>query len=199
LNSKNNSALIIFLRAPILGQVKTRLAASLGDKAALNIYRKLVEITLAEAHSSHFTTYLYFYPEIDPSLIYSGFIAKEQYGDDLGEKMKHAFTETMKRHDRAVIIGTDCPYINIDLIHRAFASLRQSDVVIGPASDGGYYLLGLRKIIPELFENIPWSTENVLTETVKRLEKFKLSLTTLETLDDIDYEEDWNRYLDSLG
>lgn len=182
----------------MLGEVKTRLASTIGDQAALEIYKRLVDITLAQASSSKFKTYLYFYPKIDPSLVTRGFLAKEQDGSDLGEKMKHAFSETLRIHDRAVIIGTDCPYIRVDLIDDAFGSLRHSDVVVGPASDGGYYLLGCCKLIPQLFDNMPWSTENVLEETKNRIKNLKLSLTILDTLDDIDFQEDWQRYLSSL-
>lgn len=199
MNTKRNNALIIFLRTPVLGKVKTRLAATLGERAALDIYKRLIEITLTQAKSSKFTSYLYFYPKIDSSLVPEGFLARKQDGGDLGEKMKRAFSETLDKHDRVIIIGTDCPYIRTDLIDEAFTSLRHSDVVVGPANDGGYYLLGLGKLIPELFDNMPWSTENVLEETRRRIRNLDLSLTSLETLEDIDFKDDWHRYLNTLG
>ncbi|HEY7534838.1 MAG TPA: TIGR04282 family arsenosugar biosynthesis glycosyltransferase, partial [Thermodesulfobacteriota bacterium] len=110
-----------------------------------------------------------------------------QEGNSLGERMVNAFKKAFSlRAKKAVIIGTDCIGISNKLISKAFNTLNQADVVLGPAEDGGYYLLGLNKLVPEIFNNIDWSTNLVLNQTSEKLRKKGLKLKLLQTLKDID-------------
>ena len=196
---QSNRGLIIFLRAPELGKVKTRLAATVGDVKALTIYQTLTEIALDVSAKVAALRLLYFYPYVDKEIASAhspGFRCLVQKGSDLGEKMSHAFDECLKQCDKAVIIGTDCPYIQPELIEEAFLSLDQVDIVIGPAIDGGYYLLGMKKFHQSIFTDVPWSTDRVLEETLKRIEKKGLRYLLLATLSDIDLEEDWISYIE---
>ncbi|NND32370.1 MAG: glycosyltransferase [Saprospiraceae bacterium] len=159
MNSFSTNALIIFLRLPELGKVKTRLARTIGEVQALEIYKQLIDITFGLIDHDHFTTYLYFDPDIDQTLVPPNCEARIQSGDSLGVRMHRAFDEILDKHKHAVIIGADCPYITTDLINHAFSLLETDDVVIGPASDGGYYLLGLRENNPLLFSEVRWGSD----------------------------------------
>jgi len=186
-------ALIIFTKNPEAGKVKTRLAATLGDKEALAIYRQLLSHTISA------TEYL----PVDKFVFYSNHIGQEDFWDskhyykevqqgfDLGERMKNAFAATFQKgYDKTVIIGTDCPDLNAGIIMNAFAYLNSHDVVIGPAEDGGYYLLGMKQLHSQLFEKITWSTSIVLDETVRKCAVLRLGYYLLPVLKDIDEEKD---------
>jgi len=186
-------ALIIFTKNHEAGKVKTRLAATLGNEAALSIYVQLL------SHTVSITNYL----PVDKFVFYSGHILQEdiwsnkhffkqvQAGSDLGERMKNAFAATFQKgYDKIVIIGTDCPDLNAGIIMNAFAYLNSHDVVIGPAEDGGYYLLGMKQLYSELFENIIWSTNTVLNETQMKCTALQLNYCLLPVLKDIDEEKD---------
>jgi len=194
--SKN--ALIIFLRAPEIGKVKSRLAGTVGDKKALEIYQRLISITLEQASHVDCEKHLYFYPHIDHSLVHDGWHATTQQGTDLGQKMNYAFESVLKHHEKAVIIGTDCPYINASIVEEAFTKLDEYDLVIGPAEDGGYYLLGLKQVRPEIFDGIAWSTSEVMRQTIAAAQALHWSAHSLETLSDIDFEADWKAYLSTI-
>ena len=110
--------------------------------------------------------------------------------------MKNAFDEAFSNgYNKLVIIGTDCPGLSAEILREAFFSLNQTDVVLGPAADGGYFLLGMKRMISELFEDIAWSTDTVFSKTVEILKKNKQSFSLLPILYDIDEEKDWNRYI----
>lgn len=118
-----------------------------------------------------------------------------QQGDDLGLRMLHAFRKMhLQGYKRVLIIGTDCPELTDVLLLEAQEALTTQEVVIGPSQDGGYYLLGLREPLDYVFQNMPWSTEEVLALTRQRVSEKGLRLTMLEELNDIDTEEDWNAY-----
>ncbi len=118
----------------------------------------------------------------------------QQEGHDLGEKMLHAFSQVLKQHDQGVIIGTDCPYLNASHLHQAFERINTADVVIGPAKDGGYYLLGMKTAHHSLFEKMDWGTDKVYSRTRERTSEKGLSVELLPELADIDYERDWIEY-----
>lgn len=192
---ETQKGLIIFLRNPVSGKVKTRLAAGVGADAALQIYRKLVAHTLKAAAQSGARVYLFYdesLPEIarrTPDVEY-----RLQEGKDLGARMYHAFQSLqVDGCDQSVIIGSDCPEITGDHIRRAFDSLREYDSVVGPADDGGYYLLGLTSPHPSLFTGKNWSTESVLEDTLADIRLLGWSFTTLPTLTDIDTVDDLRR------
>ncbi|MDG1277213.1 MAG: TIGR04282 family arsenosugar biosynthesis glycosyltransferase [Algoriphagus sp.] len=192
----NKNALIIFQKNEIPGKVKTRLAASIGDESALKIYRILIQHThsiLKEIVADQFIFYSDFIPEIR---IESGRIVHEriQTGKDLGERMRNAFeTVFSEGYDHVVIIGTDCVDLKPAHIQKAFKKLSQNDAVLGPALDGGYYLLGLKKLIPEIFEEIDWSTNQVLNQTKSKLQELNFSIGIIDTLSDIDNIADWEK------
>jgi rSAM/selenodomain-associated transferase 1 len=191
-------ALIVFLRLPEKGKVKTRIADVLGPEEALRIYNLLTTQTLETAASLTIPVYLFYdggLPEDrNPSFTY-----QIQVQGDLGQKMMHALSYALHLHPKAVIIGSDCPAITPDLITEAFSKLEEADIVIGPAVDGGYYLLGCKKITPSLFHAIPWSTDDVLKQTMEKIRMENLSWHELPTLNDIDTAEDWKTYLEAKG
>lgn len=198
---KMKDGLIIFQKNAELGKVKTRLAATIGDEAAFDAYLQLVNYTHRVASQVPAQKILFFSNQIETNLsTYSSEYRFElQSGNDLGDKMKNAFDQLFgENYDRLVIMGTDCAEITSELISEAFDSLDNHEVVIGPAQDGGYYLLGMRTFIPELFKGIPWSTDQVAALTIKYLETNSISYTLLPTLSDVDNREDWERFKDKL-
>ena len=191
-------ALIIFIKNPIPGRTKTRLAASVGHDMALRMYGVLTNWTREQALGlSNVTRYLY-YSEFIPSddgWSATDFLRNVQRGSDLGARMENAVAEVFERgHDRVIIIGTDCPGITTEYLKDAFVKLADYDVVIGPALDGGYTLLGMRGEPKPLFNGVEWSTESVLAQTLALVEQFELQPYELTPLSDVDYLEDWQSY-----
>jgi rSAM/selenodomain-associated transferase 1 len=189
---------LIFAKNLIHGEVKTRLASTVGHDKAMTVYEQLI------AHTIETTKHL----PVDKTVFYSKRIELEdawdnkiyekniQTGNDLGDKMKNAFATVFgNRNKKLVIIGTDCPDLNASVIMNAYVYLEDHDIVIGPASDGGYYLLGMKKLHPRLFEKIDWSTGKVLAQTLKICESSNLSTFLLPELSDIDDENDLKKYM----
>ena len=190
----NNKALIIFVRKPELGKVKTRLAATLGNEKALAVYVELIQHTRAIAVPANADKFIFYADSIEENDIWDepGFTKKLQANDDLGGKMKDAFALLFKQgYEHVVIIGSDCFELSTVIIDEAFNMLKQKEVVIGPADDGGYYLLGMKTLLPFIFENKHWSTEHVFQQTISDLQKENTSFAELITLTDVDTEEDW--------
>lgn len=196
--ARNRAAVLVFLRAPQLGTVKTRLAASIGPHAALAIYRRLAEHTITEARALaaegaeirvHHTP-----ADAEPAVrawLGGGVTLLPQAEGDLGARMADAFARAFADGcERVVIIGSDLPAMNAALLRRAFAALDGADAVIGPARDGGYYLLGLTHSVPAVFDGIAWSMAEVFAETVLRLRSAGIEPIVLETLCDVDEVED---------
>jgi rSAM/selenodomain-associated transferase 1 len=195
-----NSALIVFLRPPRKGKVKTRLAATMGPEQALDIYRRLVSITLECVLKTSLPTWLYFEAEIpEPVDRHYPFQYRLQCEGDLGEKISHALQEILNTHNRAVIIGSDCPALTPGLIVQSLAELDRVDLVIGPAVDGGYYLLACKKLHPSIFNGISWGSPAVFEQTINRCQQSGLSYSLLPVLSDIDTEVDWVNYLNETG
>lgn len=187
------NSLLIFYRNPELGKVKTRLAATIGEAHALAIYLKLVQHTrtVAEAFSGDRIVFYSDYIDREDSWNSTDFRKKIQEGKDLGERMKNAFASQFLMGEKKVcIIGTDCPDLNDSILKNAFNELERNDVVIGPAGDGGYYLLGMKQLHPELFENKNWSTDTVAADTIKNCQKLHLTISKLSVLNDVDVEAD---------
>lgn len=190
-------AILIFAKNLVYGQVKTRLAATMGKDKALAVYRELL------AHTKTVTDYLppdkivFYSHAVEEQDIWDNSIYKKQVqtGLDLGERMYNAFAYAFDIGNKeVVIIGTDCLEITSAIIMNAFAWLREHDVVIGPASDGGYYLLALKNKHPELFQKISWSTDKVLQQTIAVCNAQYLSVHLLPELSDIDTEMDLQKY-----
>ncbi|MEQ8908311.1 MAG: TIGR04282 family arsenosugar biosynthesis glycosyltransferase [Vicingaceae bacterium] len=183
-------ALIIFIKNPIAGKVKTRLAASVGDEKALFIYQALLRYTRELCESLILKRYLYYSDFIDRADSWSElrFVKSIQSKTGLGERMLNAFLQVNEK--KKVIIGSDCPQLTKEDVKNAFQSLDNYDLVIGPANDGGYYLLGMKQVHRSLFEKMEWSTETVFDETLSRAKEANLKVKVLRELVDLDTLED---------
>lgn len=192
-----SQALVIFAKYPAPGLVKTRLARIIGDTAACEIYRSFTDIIIGKAavikdvrirlDIAPFTdeSFSYFnkrYPNVD---------VVPQSGDDLGARMLNSITSAYSSgFERTCMIGTDIPDLPLEIINEAFKSLLQNDVVLGPSNDGGYYLIGMKIPIPQLFEDIAWSTDTVFSNTSSRAASLGFSLSVLPRFSDVDTMED---------
>jgi rSAM/selenodomain-associated transferase 1 len=189
------AALILFVRNAVLGKVKTRIAKRVGEHEALMIYKNLLESTLNVAlpvKGDKFIFYSDYIEEFDH--VTFQFAKEKQEGEDLGLRMLNAFKKINMTHDKIILIGSDCPYISSPVLEEAFIALDDNEVVLGPAEDGGYYLIGMRRIVEEIFIGLPWSQSNLLDETVKILTALKIEYSLLKPLADIDTIEDWQQY-----
>lgn len=190
--------LIIFARYPEPGKVKTRLIPALGAPGAAAFYRQMAEQTLAQARRLQGQRSL----QVEVRFVGGSYELMQDWlgrdlsyttqGDgDLGARMERSLDAAFGAGvSRSIIIGTDCPDLDAKFMEQAFQSLEQHDLVLGPATDGGYYLIGLRQTVPELFTGIAWSTSVVLQQTVEIAQKLGLAIAYLPTLSDIDYPED---------
>jgi len=182
-------ALIIFVKNPVPGKVKTRLARSIGDQQAADVYRQLLLHTKSITHQLAVDKFVYYADDIAENDLWESpaYQKRQQQGGDLGERMVGAFAACFDAgYNRVVIIGSDCAEITAAHIEQAFAALSTTDLVIGPATDGGYYLLGMKKRSQGLFENIPWSTDAVMSSTLQKVNELGLNYLLIETLSDID-------------
>lgn len=189
MNHKN--LLIIFTRNPILGKVKTRLAKTVGDKTALDIYTFLLKKTKEITLDSPCDKVVYYSEKIIKNDIWNcnSFRKEVQFGEDLGAKMKNSFYDAFENNYRKVVlIGSDIYDLESYHINEAFKKLETNDVVMGPALDGGYYLIGLKKMHPKIFDNKRWGSSSVRKDTLKNLEKVDVHL--LPILNDVDVIED---------
>lgn len=187
--SKN--ALIIFTRNPELGKVKTRLAASIGDEKALRIYNFLIKHTLKITQHIAADKYVYYSENIAFQDVWDNtiFRKKLQQGADLGQRMHNAFNELFTLgYKKVIIVGSDIIDLNQQDIEDAFDKLDSHKFVIGPALDGGYYLLGMTELYEPIFSNKKWGTNTVLQCTLNDLKDKKV--LTLATKNDVDYLED---------
>lgn len=187
----SKKALIIFTRNPELGKVKTRLAKTVGDDSALEIYKFLLKHTVAITKNLNVDKYVFYSENIhrediwDPEI----FRKKLQTGTDLGEKMQNAFSELFEMgYEKVLIVGSDIFELDQSDIENAFEVLQTTETVIGPATDGGYYLLGMKERNVAIFQNKNWGTSTVLEETLSDLRQKKYVL--LEERNDVDYYQD---------
>ena len=190
-NIASKNLLLIFTRNPELGKCKTRLAATVGDENALDIYKFLLRHTVSITKDLNAAKQVWYSEEIWSNDIWNTtiFDKKLQQGTDLGARMAHAFQEGFASgFERIIIIGSDMFDLNRLEIDNAFQILKEKDVVIGPAEDGGYYLLGMKTFKPELFHKKNWGTNTVLKSTLKDLENENPLL--LEMKNDVDVYED---------
>lgn len=190
-------AILVFVRAPEAGRVKTRLAAEIGDEAALRVYRRLAEHTVAEARAlgAEAAVRIHFTPAAGGEAVRAWLGADALYlpqGEGgLGARMRAAFEAAFAAgHPRVVIVGSDLPDLSAGVLRRALRLLDAHPAVVGPAADGGYYLLGLGEMVPGAFEGIAWSTGEVLGATLARLRAAGCEPALLETLRDVDTAAD---------
>lgn len=185
------SLLLLFAKPPVLGTVKTRLAVAIGNEQALWVYEQLLAKTVSILCELPYEVAVFYHQQVplQPLPITQATHHLPQYGENLGARMHNAFQWGFDHgYGPICVLGTDLWSLTPTLIHTAFKSLQKKDVVIGPASDGGYYLLGLNKPNAKLFENISWSTDQVLTQTQALLESESVGLLPIHT--DIDTFED---------
>ena len=225
--SRETARLCIFARAPQPGRVKTRLAESLGTATALSAYETLVTNTLAQVcgderfetefwiagNSADTSSYVASDMQIDAAIdqtardVISTWVmqfdltVRLQTGADLGLRMATALRECLADGRDGIVIGTDCPEIDAAYVAQGFAALHHSDLVLGPAEDGGYGLVGIgcRSVasLDAVFEDISWGTDEVLAQTLDRAEQCGLSVCQLATIWDVDSAADWTRFLES--
>lgn len=189
------NALGVFARLPEKGKVKTRLASTMGDEKALAVYTSLLSHTLLTVAQIHAPVTLFYegglpaLKDRNPAFEYC-----PQVSGTLTEKLSHAFEVLLAKAGKAVIIGSDCPEISSRILEESFSILNDYDIVLGPATDGGFYLLGCKHIAPQLFDQIEWSSSKVLAQILRNMDDSALSYNLLETLSDIDTEEDWQAF-----
>lgn len=191
---RKESALILFLKYPEKGKVKTRLSKDIGEEKAVAIYKRLVSHTLKVAYE--------IFDSLDVLIFYTGGKSNSEWnqyardvfiqeGNDLGERMLNAFLKVEELgYKKRVVIGSDCPGLQSRMILETLEGLDYSELVIGPAEDGGYYLMGMCKTHASLFQDIEWSTAHVLSDTLHIANRLGLGIEFLETLNDIDVQAD---------
>ena len=190
--------LIVFVKAPRPGTVKTRLAQQIGAKAACDAYQQLVRALFSRIESLHHVQ-LRYNPDDAASEIGQWrkppWTVSPQGAGDLGERLTRAFADSSAAGARrVVIIGSDCPWLSAADIEEAWNDLETHDLVLGPARDGGYWLVGLREPSPELFHAISWSTQTVLAQTIERARARGMRFHLLRELRDVDTLEDWQAF-----
>lgn len=191
MESKN--LLIVFVKNIVSGKVKTRLAQTIGNENALLIYKELLQITeKATQQLQNCAVQVYFSESIEENQ-WKNCEKFIQQGNDLGEKMQNAFNNGFNSgYEKILLIGSDLPDISASIIEQGFDELTNNDIVFGPAEDGGYYLVGMKKLQTNIFQNKPWSNAKLLSLTLKELSNHKLQL--LPFLNDIDVYEDLIKY-----
>ncbi|MFC1732569.1 TIGR04282 family arsenosugar biosynthesis glycosyltransferase [candidate division KSB1 bacterium] len=197
IKEKQDQLLVVFLRNPLLGKVKKRIAAILGDKKAYDIYVDLLINTKSVCDTIAMNKAVFYSDFIDHADIWSNtsYIKYLQTGKDIGERMYHVFNQVLEDFEKVVLIGSDIPGINTEIINKAFKELEYSEIVLGPAKDGGYYLIGMKKPIKKIFAKKVWSTNTVLNDTLKDLQEMGKSYILLDMLGDVDTVNDF----DELG
>ena len=196
---KFEKAVIVFAKAPEKGKVKTRLASTLGDDQALEIYQTLLRKTDDCVQQVEAKKIVYFTPHIpaagfDPAI----YEYRLQSDGDLGARMHQAFTEVLDSSDKVVIVGTDCPYLHPSHCYAAFDLIAKFDMVMGPTFDGGYYLLGLKMVPEGFFQAVPWSSGGEAKCQIQKALSSGLMVGLLSALGDIDHASDWEEYMRSL-
>jgi len=197
--------LIVFVKSPIAGQCKTRLAPLLGLHKANEFYKTLVEQCFDKIqHINNIDIAIYATPDTRHPFVqalgkrFTGTI-KTQQGNDLGERMYTAMHKSLQHYSQVVLIGTDCPVISQHYIEQAFEALKLNNIVFGPAEDGGYVLIGAREVQRPLFQGINWGTDKVLAQNLHNCRTCAYNTHLLETLWDIDTPDDFLRYQNHIS
>lgn len=190
--------LLIFAKYPIPGSVKTRLARDIGPSSAARIYRHFVEriiekfTAIATDFDVHVAVAQHAYlADFQMAFPGAGYCFSQTQDADLGVRMRNAIAKSLEAGYRKVaVIGSDSPHLPAEYVEKAFRKLDKKDVVIGPARDGGYYLIAVKKDLPCLFRNVDWGTARVFQQTQERIAEKRLSLATLPELYDVDVLDD---------
>lgn len=184
--------IVVFARAPILGNVKTRLAATIGNERALAVYRQLAEMTMKVVGQSGLDAMIACDTEEECERVeaWLGATTFPQRGPDLGARIVNAMMTAFDEDDRVIIIGTDTPHLRADLLRQADEALDTADIVMGPATDGGFYLIGFSGPHIDVFHGVQWSTDTVSDRVRSNCAAMKAELVELEPLSDVDVEAD---------
>lgn len=187
----SQNLLIVFAKNITLGKVKTRLAKTVGDDAAFDVYKHLVELTEKQTEKlDNCDIHIHF----SDAIISNKWVNKEKFvqrGSDLGERMQNAFQDSFdKDYEKIIGVGTDLPDLSAEIMQAGLNALKNNDCVFGPAEDGGYYLIGMTKMIPCIFEDKPWSQDGLLDITIAQLLQKGYTVKTLTELNDIDNIDD---------
>lgn len=203
----SDTLLIIFAREPVAGQVKTRLIPALGETGSTELYKRLLNYTIEKfiftKHSTEplrntkslIPVNLCLTPESQINYFQNmdcaeSFIISRQVGDDLGARMFNALSAALCNFKKAILIGTDCPFLSVEDIEQAIKALDSNDMVFSPAKDGGYVLVGAKKATNVAFKSIQWSTDKVMSQTRESLTQHQLSWFELRSQIDIDVKDD---------
>ena len=192
----SRSALIVFVKNSDADDVKTRIAREVGEAKALAIYEELLITCRSLCAKIDVDVIVFYSHHIVSSDPWDNIAALKyrQMGLDLGERMVHAFQTCFLLYNKLAIIGSDCPYINTQTITTCFDALDKTDYVVGPAVDGGYYLLGMNSPEESMFKDISWSTNKVFSQTIDTIFAQKKSVAILDELEDIDYYNDYLKW-----
>ena len=203
-----NALTQVFCKTPVLGDVKTRLEPALGRERALSLYEEMLQMTIPQATCHALSACELWVTEAGDQSFFDGFglPVHLQHGDDLGERMRSALQAGLASYTSVVLVGGDVPGIDAAYLDRALHCLQDHDVVLGPAEDGGYGLVGVRGgvhgQVPEIFSSMTWSSDQVLAETCCRLNDLQMNYALLPRIWDVDVPEDLPRYyawVDSLA
>lgn len=195
-----NSLLIIFAKAPVAGEVNTRLIPDIGIEAATALQHEFIMHRMQQfAGELDFDIALHCAPDTQHECFQHcaeeyGVSLVSQRGEDLGHRMANAFSDACVDHDRVVLIGTDAPVLDVSNVTEAISHLDDNDLVLQPAEDGGYVLIGMRRFVAEVFDDIPWGSEGVMEATRMRLRDVGYRWFELPTTWDIDTLADLERY-----
>ncbi len=196
-STQDDRCVLLFVKYPTLGRVKTRLSVELGDVEAVSIYRNFIVDILSTLQRLERPFKIFFYPGSAREKLHEWLGTQYSYvpqrGQDLGERMKNAFSYAFRNNIRqAVIIGSDSPDLPADLVNRSFAAIDTHDAVIGPAGDGGYYLIGFSQtgFVPAAFEKISWSSNSVFEQTLSIMKQHRRKMYLLPEWYDVDTLED---------
>ncbi len=201
-----SDALIVFVRFPSPGKVKTRLAQSIGNEQATEFYYTCADAILREISrlTGEVERYIFYSDKIDENKI-KRWIGPEfhfmlQEGDTLGQRLENALNNVFGNGaHKAMVIASDVPDLSVDILNEAMQALDKSDIVIGPCYDGGYYLIGMKRLYPELFQGISWSTPKVYRQTLDIINEKMLTVYQLQTLIDIDSQTDLCQWAEMDG
>lgn len=191
-----DTQIIIFAREPVAGQVKTRLIPTLGKQGATEFYIALLDLTLHKIYHYNLSpvsvcitpeSNMRYFSERYP---YADLQITTQTGSDLGQRMYYALEQSLKQYSKAILIGTDCPFLDNNDLQHSIKALDSRDMVFSPAKDGGYVLVGARQLLLGSFDNIEWGTEQVMKQTRHRLTELNICWQELSAQHDIDNEDD---------
>jgi len=195
------SVLVIFVKYPEIGKVKTRLGNDIGNKNATLLYKAMLQDTICNtSKSKNYDIALCYTPKNKRKNLEKllGIKAMHpQSAGNLGNKMRECFRHFLKKYHNVVIVGSDVPTINASLIKKAFASLKNSHIVLGKSADGGYYLIGMKKVY-NIFSGIRWSTPNVFKHSIEKIKKYNLKCEIFPKMVDIDTAIDLMRLRKSM-